>query len=433
MSIKTSIFRITQHSLFRSSLVYTITDAINKAIPFLLLPILTHYLIPAQYGVATNFNVLVSILAIFIGLSIQGAVSANYHRLNKEELANYVSNVLLIITTCFVFFTIMVFLLRKPIYSFLPIPLGYLFGATLTAYAQSISAINLTLWQLGGKPLKFGIYGMTLTALNVSLSLIFIVMLGMGWEGRVKALIIASCAYGLFSLILISKENSFNININKKYLKDALAFSLPLVPHGLSIWIRSGIDRVYITHFLGEAATGLYATAFQFGLLISFVTLAFNNAYVPYLYKKLSEEDNGKLLVFKKKLVRFTYLYFILLMTFCLIMVVASFFMIKYFLSERYIDTQSYIPWIMLSQVFQGMYFMVGNYIFFVKKTKKLAVITFGCSLLQVIFSYFFIKSLGAIGAVYSTVLVSFVNFIAVWIYSSKVYTMPWFNFKKNS
>jgi O-antigen/teichoic acid export membrane protein len=433
MSIKTNILRIAQHPLFKSSLVYTITDAINKAIPFLLLPILTHYLVPAQYGIATNFNVVVSMLTIFIGLGIQGAVSANYHKLSKEELANYVSNVLLIITVAFVLFTFIVFLLQGPIHNFIPIPLIYIIAASVTAYAQSISAINLTLWQLDDKPLKFGVYGLTLTALNVGLSLVFIVMFGMGWEGRVNGSIIASCVYGLFSLVLICKRNKFHIKIDKKYIRDALVFSLPLVPHGLSMWVRSGVDRVYITHFFGEAATGLYATGFQFGLLISFLTMAFNNAYIPYLYKNLSVEDPEQLILFKKKIVKFTYIYFVGLLLICAAMVIASFFMIKYFLSQKYIDTQAYIPWIMLSQVFQGMYFMVGNYVFFAKKTKKLAVITFACSMLQVIFSYFFIKSLGPIGAVYSTVIVSFVNFIAVWIYSSKVYDMPWFTFKKGS
>jgi len=209
-----------------------------------------------------------------------------------------------------------------------------------------------------------------------------------------------------------------------------LSYCLPLLPHGLSIWVRSGVDRIYLTHFFGESETGLYATGFQFALLISFVTLSFNNAYVPYLYKNLSLEDQTQLIIFKKKIVRFTYLYLFGLVLFCLLMIGVSLFIIQYFLSKNYIDAQKYIPGIMVSQVFQGMYLMVVNYIFYTKKTKELAIITFSCSIFQVIASYFFIKYLGGMGAVYSTILVSFIICISVWWYSNKVYPMPWFKLK---
>lgn len=58
-----------------------------------------------------------------------------------------------------------------------------------------------------------------------------------------------------------------------------------------------------------------------------------------------------------------------------------------------------------------------------------LAMITFSCSLVQVILSYFCIKYLGAVGGAYVTALVSLINFIAVAFYAEKVYPMKWFGF----
>lgn len=43
--------------LVKQSVVYVVSDGINRAIPFLLLPFITYYLTPEDYGIITNFNV----------------------------------------------------------------------------------------------------------------------------------------------------------------------------------------------------------------------------------------------------------------------------------------------------------------------------------------------------------------------------------------
>ncbi|MDO3642472.1 lipopolysaccharide biosynthesis protein [Mucilaginibacter sp. L3T2-6] len=418
--------KITRHSLFKNSVLYTLTDAINKAIPFLLLPLLTHYLVPAEYGIVSNFSVYTSVLLIFIGLSLQGAISVNYYKLSKKQLAEYISNVISITFFTAIICSVLVLIFSPQIINTLHIPVNYLLAGILIALSQSFTAINLTLWQLEEKAIKYGIYEITQTALNISLSLLFIISYSLGWRGRLDGFFIAACSYGLFSLYILYDRGYFTLSIQKAYLKDAVFFSLPLLPHSLSIWIRSGIDRIYISKLIGEAATGIYATGFQFGLLVSFITMAFNNAYVPYLFKSLSIEDEHVLKRTKLKLAKFTYLYLLLLVISCVVLIGMSILLVNNFLSAKYLESKWFIPWAILAQTFQGMYLMFVNYIYFVKKTRLLAYITFICSLLQVVLSYILIKHFGAIGAAYSTTLISFINFVAVWIYSARAYDMPW-------
>jgi O-antigen/teichoic acid export membrane protein len=431
MKINISLAELTKNPLLKNSAIYIVTDAINKAIPFLLLPILTHYLIPSDFGIATNFNVYTSILTIFIGISINSAISANFYRLKAKLRSVYIFNALATITLIFIISLLVIYILKKYITAFLPIPIQYIVGATVIAYAQAVSSINLTIWQLESKSFRFGIYGISQTVLNVGLTLIFVIHLKMGWRGRVDGYIYSTIIYGVVSMFFIFNYIGFSIKVKKDFIHDALIFSLPLVPHALSMWVRSGIDRIYITKYYGEASTGLYATAFQFGLLISFITLSINNAYVPFLYKQLNLPDNATLIDTKSKLVRYTYIYFAFLITFGICMIVFSMFMVDNFLSQKYYEAKRFIPLIIVSQIFQGMYLMVVNYIFFIKRTGILSIITFSCSLLQVVLSYFMIRNIGVMGAVYSTVIVSFVNFIAVWIYSDTVYPMPWLHSKK--
>ena len=64
--------------LVNSTATYTLANVINSAIPFLLLPVLTRVLAPAEYGVVTMFATVVSVLTAFTGLSIHGAVSVRH-------------------------------------------------------------------------------------------------------------------------------------------------------------------------------------------------------------------------------------------------------------------------------------------------------------------------------------------------------------------
>ena len=52
-------------SLLKDSVVYVFTDGVNKSIPFLLLPVISYYISPAEYGMITNYNLIVQILSIF--------------------------------------------------------------------------------------------------------------------------------------------------------------------------------------------------------------------------------------------------------------------------------------------------------------------------------------------------------------------------------
>jgi len=76
------------------------------------------------------------------------------------------------------------------------------------------------------------------------------------------------------------------------------------------------------------------------------------------------------------------------------------------------------------------MYKMVVNYIFYVEKTKILAWITFAGALTNLALNYVLIKQFGAVGAAMASCFVSIFFFFFTWIFSNKVYKMPWLLYK---
>ena len=62
-------------SLAYISSIYLITNILNSAIPFALLPILTRAMSPEEYGQIAIFQTVISAMAAFIGLSVWGCAT----------------------------------------------------------------------------------------------------------------------------------------------------------------------------------------------------------------------------------------------------------------------------------------------------------------------------------------------------------------------
>jgi O-antigen/teichoic acid export membrane protein len=189
-----------------------------------------------------------------------------------------------------------------------------------------------------------------------------------------------------------------------------------------------GIDRILINSMVGVAATGIYTVGYQVGMIIGLLASSFNLAWSPFLFEKLKENNYST----KIRIVKFTYLYGIGVIILALGLSFIAPYFLKIFISENFYSAYKYVFWIALGHAFNGMYFMVVNYILYVKKTYILAWVTFFSAGINVVLNYFFIKANGAIGAAQATTIAFFICFVLTWILSARVYKMPWLFWRGN-
>jgi len=413
---------IFKHKLFKNTFTYAGSNVINKAIPFFLLPIMTRYLTPTDYGIMATFNILLAVMVVFVGLNMHGAIGVNFFKLNKEELKEYVGNVFFILFSSFVLVFTIVYFLKLPISIFTKIPGNWILIAVIVVLFSFISAVNSCLWQVEQMPLPYGLFQISRTILNVGLSLIFVVILTWGWRGRLLGAIIASIIFGLLSIFILFKRKYINITFNKKYIRDALSFGIPLIPASLGGWIITGIDRIFINSMVGVAETGIYSVGYQVGMIIGLLAQSFNLAWSPFLFEKLKENKYST----KVKIVKFTYLYYICIIILALCLSFIAPYFLKIFVGKNFHSAYKYVFWIALGYAFNGMRYMIVNYIYYVKKTYISAWVPFFCAGINIILNYILIKANGAIGAAQATTITFFIYFIAQWIISARVYKMPW-------
>src|SRR5215470_6774268 len=103
--------------------IYTFVSFLGAGINFFLMPYLSHFLDPAEYGILSILNSYVTILIPLIGLVASGLITVEYYRLkDRSEFASLFSSIQLIPLVTSLFLLLVSLLFSKRIADFLEIP-----------------------------------------------------------------------------------------------------------------------------------------------------------------------------------------------------------------------------------------------------------------------------------------------------------------------
>ncbi len=420
--------RLFNSKVARNLSVYLITDVLNKSISLLLLPILTRFLTRPEYGLLGTFNAYVAIVSVFVGLSVQTGVAVNYFKMETEEFRRFVANALLILlgSTLLVMGVVAVIHALELI-SF-PFHTAWVYLGILSAAGNFLTIVNLTLWQVEQRAKAFGAYQVSLAILNAAISILLVVGCHLSYSGRLIGIVGTSIAFGAISLGVIWWRGYLDFRFEWRHVKDGLAFGVPLVPHTLSSWLKNGIDRFFMLELVGAAAVGVYTVGYYVGFVVGLFGLAFRRAWNPYLFERLGKADLNE----KKRLVKITYLYFGGVAVVTGLVIAGAKILMPHLVGSAFSGSLEYVTWIAVAYAFQACQ-AVGAYIFYVKKTYLLAIVTFVSGALHAGLCYVLIRQNGAIGAAQASTISFFLTFVAVWVLSARVYPMPWFSWLRRS
>jgi len=416
------IKKIIGSTLFRSSFVFTLSNALNSAIPFLLIPVLTRYLSTGDYGIVSIFQVIAALLISFTGLNAHNSVLVQFYKKDEVNFPVYVYNTLLILLVSSICILIFSFLFGSVVSTVIEFPKEWLPLIVIFASSQFMFQLLLGLWIAEEKPFLYGLFQISQTALNLTLSLILVIPFELGWKGRIIAQVVVFFVYALLTLYLLARRKYIKMQLNKAYLSKALRFGIPLIPHTLGGSIVMLSDRLIISNLIGIGEVGVYMVGFQFAQIVLLIQDSINNAFAPWIYKNLKKNNKKDNL----RLVKITYLYMLAILLFSALYSQFIGPVYRLFVGTDFIAGEKYILWISIGFAFNGMYKMVVNYIFFTEKTYLLAGITTTTAIVNVFLTYFLVSKIGAIGAAYSLCFSYFLSFALTWYFSNKVYPLPW-------
>ena len=396
--------------IIKNSFIYVGTEIINKAIPFFLLPIITHYLSPREYGVYGIYQVVISFLIPFISMSLDINITRNFFKVSKEELSKILSSIIVILHINVLIGVIIIFLISLFFNNPLGISNNILYIMPLIIYAQTINTFNLTILRNKEEALKYGLFQIFLTICNFSLVLVLLLFFKLGWKSLVYSVLIAQFLLMIYSYFYLKK----NYILFKSFssFKEIYKISLPLIFHlvGGSIIFLS--DRIFIKEMEGLKEVGLYSVGSQFGMITMIVINAIIMAVSPWIYKNMSNNKN---------IDRYLYLGMIGFLLIGIIIWIVDIVIFSYIVNNSYLNAKSVIFWISLAFVFRGWYQLFYNKIVYYGKTYLFMYITFTAGLLNIILNYFLIKLNGMIGAAQATMIAFLFMFCSVFFFTKKI------------
>lgn len=416
INIQLLLFRVVRNKSFRNGIFFSLFSFLNSGISFLIMMLMARYVQPESYGQLSLFTTMISLLSIFICLNTNGLIGVNFFTASKEVVQRLLNVALITSLLVYLLFLTGMLLLKSQFEEWIGLDMVFQFCALSVCLLQVINSSLLNIWRLEEKVGRYGIYSMLMVVSNLVLTILFVALMKLDWQGRVYAQVFTCILFSIIAFIVLIKKGYLKRVLPlKKDFVEAYKFGIPLIPHSTSFWLRQGLDRYIINAFLIQSAVGFFSFAYNFANIIQIIGSAFNASYSVNIYKTLVTANTHSVKRLRRNCRYLVGVYFIITLSVCLF---AS--LLIPFAFPKYNDCIIYLFPLCGGAMFQCFYLVYVNILFFCKKTKILMYITFTCSLFHCIMS-FLLTRYGVIYTAYISLFSNMLIFMGVYGYSKRI------------
>lgn len=412
-------------SLAAGSSAYLAANFFTALLSLALLPVLTRHLSPAEYGEAAMFLTVVSLCNGVVGLN-GNAASARRHfdNLPPIEFAALMGACVQIVAASALLLLAFLVHYRQSLSALLGLGTTWLVWAVVVSACAVLVQLIQAQWQVRGAFKAAAVQQISEALVVTLLSLLLVVVFKQGGSGRISAIILTSALFAVLAILLMYRMNLLRVGTwRPQHVRYVLDFGLPLVPHVVAAYVLTAADRIVVTAELGMTQAGIYMLAAHIAQVPALVFDGVNKAYAPWLFQRLESCPPNE----KRQIVRYTYAWFSILFLGGWLSFYIGPLAVRFVAGESFDAAGSVIGWLLLGQMFAGMYLMVTNYVFYAKRTGLLAVVTVACALLNVLLLLVLVPDFGIVGAAMAFCLCMGLRFLLTWWIAHRSYPMPWF------
>lgn len=276
--------------------IYSAGSIIRQLAGFLMLPIYTSYLSPADYGVVGLLTVMVSLFELLIGARFAQAVPKFYYEFDEQkERYRVVSTAL--------FITLGVSILSTALVAFNSGPVSQVFFGTtdfkthvalycMLLFTMAIEAYGLTFLRLQERPVLFVAKSIAKLVVQLSLNILLVVHYKMGVMGVIYSSLISSALFALISLCYILLYTGFQMNAG--LVHRFFRFSWPLWLAGIAGLYVASSNRYFIRVFSDLDQVGLFELANRFAMILPMlIWTPFSQWWQTERFKLYQSSDRG--------------------------------------------------------------------------------------------------------------------------------------------
>lgn len=381
--------------------VYAAAALAQRALAFLLLPVYTRYIEPAEYGKLELLTVFTTLIFGLLLLGLPSAIVKCYHRdcETPEQKLRLLATAGVLVAPVLIIGGILLFLAAPTIGS-------VLFGsvnsvhlvrlAVATGVLTSVISLVLSTLRAQERALAFSVLTLTQFVVALVLNIVFVVTLGMGVAGVLWGNLISNGLTIPLALLVARRTTALGVDI--ALYRPLVRFGLLIIPVMLSGWVINLSDRYVLRLFTDLADVAVYGVGYKFGMLVELLVVwPFQLAWPAFSFSISNQpghrETYARALTYLSALLAYLVVGLTLLSRLIVPIVVGQ----GYGLAYRV------VPWVALAYAFNGIQYCVSPGVHIADKTRYLTIISVVAAAMNLGLNLLLIPRWGMMAAAWTT------------------------------
>lgn len=408
-------------SLFRDSILYTLSTVLTRGISFILLPVYTQALSPEEFGLLDYFVALGAIASIVITLEIMQGLARYIPECLEDgkKKRDYASTCMWFVLGAYTAMLVLVSTFSNQLAVLLLDAPGKAGLVELAGWSYWVAGVLNILhgqlrWEL--RAATSALLSLLAALLTVACTVVLVVWLQWGIRGA----LLAQVAGGLLALLpsLYLTRSSFGLRFDGASLRRMLAYSTPLIPSSLAVVFALYFDRIALKELMSLSDVGIYAVGQKISLVVTLALVGFRSALTPLIYANHARDSTPGDLA---KIFR-VFCVAALAMTLCLSVFARE--IVGLISSEAFHGAASVVPLLIFSVLLANMYIFAPG-LELSRKTGSISAINIAVAVLNLVLNYLLIPVFGILGAALSALLAFGAGFVVYMYASQRLYPVP--------
>lgn len=357
-------------SLAGDTIIYGVSTILGRLLNWLLFPLYLRTLSIPDNGILTYLYAIVAIVQIIMSFGFE----TSFFRFAKTHGMKVVFSTLFSFTLVFsVLFLVLILFNSELVSSLIDLPgkselIIYVAGILVF---DAIANLPFSILRYESKSLKYAFLRFTQIIVIVSFNLFFLILLpyllqkfnhidlyNMISRNGLNYVFLSNLIGSFFVLLFLYRETLDNfVRPDFKLFKIIWHYSLPILLVGIFGMINLNADKLILPHIVDDVDNfkqlGIYGANFKIGVLMALFTQSFRLAFEPFFFKNSHESNIQKTYADVLK-------YFVAFGMIIFLGVTLFMDVINLLLTKDYLEGNSVIPFVLLGQLFFGVYYSLS-------------------------------------------------------------------------
>ena len=354
-------------SLAKDTAIYGLSSIVGRFLNYLLVPLYTAKLAASSggYGVITEVYSYTALLLVLLTFGMETTFFRFINKAGENAQRVYSTTLIAVGSVCLLFIAVVMTFLG-PISSALDYASHpeYLAMMAICVAIDAFQCIPFAYLRYKRKPLKFASLKLLFIFMNITLNIVFFLVLN-------KADVFYAFAINLFCTASITfffyKElTGFPWKLDTQLLRRMLGYSWPILVLGIAGILNQTASNMIFPRMVegaeGKVQLGIYGANIKIAMIMAMITQAFRYAYEPFVFGKQKDGDNRATYAKAMK-------YFIIFTLLAFLFVMGYIDILKHIIGRSYWEGLKVVPIVMAAEIMMGIYFNLSFWYKLIDKT----------------------------------------------------------------